>query len=438
VPAWEHEPGRAAETRMSDGTEMTLPAVDVAERSDPGRDPAKQVNEDACGHRETRFGILAVVCDGMGGHVGGLEASSAALAAIFDAFEKAAPGSVPRDVLRDAIRLANVRVRTVVVSNTGGLRPGSTVVAVLVHAGGTEVAHVGDSRVLLVQQGQVFQLTRDHSMVQEMVAAKILTPEQAAAHPDANKITRALGIDDDVEVEVRAQAIAHVAGDAFVLCSDGLSDLVDPSEILQIVSSDPPAQAVGKLVDLANARGGHDNITVVIVRPRVSAPAVLQGAIAPTQVSTTLTLRPPAAPPFSRVSPVVSPPVSPLVSPLPGAFIPPAPASVPPSARVQRSTPRPVASGRARPRLAALVSVGALCLVVVAVVLLRASGRNGKKGAPLGANPPEIQLGTAPSASVDLTPADLPEPSVIDASGVSPLEPVPSSSVRHFRGRHSK
>ena len=127
---------------------------------------------------------------------------------------------------------------------------------VLIHAGGTEVAHVGDSRVYLVQQGQVFQITRDHSMVQEMVDAKILSQSQAAAHPDANKITRALGIDDDVEVAVRPQPLAHVAGDAFVLCSDGLSDMLEPADILRIVSGDPPAQAAGKLVDLANARGG--------------------------------------------------------------------------------------------------------------------------------------------------------------------------------------
>ena len=400
---------------MSDGTEISLPAVDVAERSDPGRDPAKQVNEDACGHRETPFGILAVVCDGMGGHVGGREASSAALAAIFDAFAQAAPGLPPRDVLRDAIRLANVRVRTLAVPEGGGGRPGSTVVAVLVHAGGTEVAHVGDSRVFLVQQGQVFQVTRDHSMVQEMVAAKILTPDQAAAHPDANKITRALGIDDDVEVEVRAQAIAHVGGDAFVLCSDGLSDLVEASEILQVVSSDPPAQAVGKLVDLANARGGHDNITVVIVRPHVSAPPAVPGAIAPTRVSTTLTLRPPAAPPFAVV---------PAATPA---------AVLPSSTRPGRPAPRP-----GRLILAVALSVGALCVVLFEASLLRRLGRGGKKSVSFDASPSALELGAAPSASVDLTPADLPEPSVVDASGVAPLEPAPSTPVRHPGGRRSK
>ena len=97
-------------------------------------------------------------------------------------------------------------------------RPGSTVVAVLVNGGGTEIAHVGDSRVYLVHQGQIFQVTRDHSMVQEMVEAKILTRDQAAGHPDANKILRALGIAKDVDVELRPQTLAHVAaGDSFIL-----------------------------------------------------------------------------------------------------------------------------------------------------------------------------------------------------------------------------
>src|SRR5262249_48046218 len=144
-------------------------------------------------------------------------------------------------------------------------RPGSTVVAVLMHAHGTEVAHVGDSRVYLVHEGQIFRVTRDHSIVQEMVDRGLLTPQQAARHPDANRITRALGMAPEVEPEVRPQPLLHVTGDAFVLCSDGLSDMVEDAEILAAVDGVPSAQATGKLVDLANARGGHDNITVLVL-----------------------------------------------------------------------------------------------------------------------------------------------------------------------------
>src|SRR5690606_32756792 len=115
-----------------------------------------------------------------------------------------------------------------------GFRPGSTVVAVLVHEGGAEVAHVGDSRLYLVHAGAISQVTKDHSMVQQMVDHNLIRAEDAAKHPDANKILRALGIAKEVEVEVRPEPVAYAAGDVFVLCSDGLSDLVEPAEILQI------------------------------------------------------------------------------------------------------------------------------------------------------------------------------------------------------------
>jgi protein phosphatase len=250
-----------------------LPALELATRSDPGRDPEKQVNEDACGHRETPFGHLCVVCDGMGGHAGGREASNLALATIFDYVAAAPLDARPPDVLRDAVAAANLRVHALAPSTNDQGRPGSTVVAILVHSDGAEVAHVGDSRGYLVHGSQVFQITKDHSMVQELVDAGFLTPAQAAVHPNANQITRALGMKADVNVEVRPQPLRFVAGDAFVLCSDGLSDLVEPHEILQTVGAAPAAQAAGNLVDLANARGGYDNITVLIARPRENASA---------------------------------------------------------------------------------------------------------------------------------------------------------------------
>ncbi len=160
----------------------------------------------------------------MGGHAGGLEKPRARRwRTIFDAFEKADSSVAPHDVLRDAIRLANTRVRGLPIGEAGGGRPGSTVVAVLVHSGGTEVAHVGDSRVFLVQQGKIFQLTRDHSMVQEMVQAKILTPDQAAVHAAGRTRSPACasGSTIDVEVELRSPPVAHVGeGPRSSFCSD--------------------------------------------------------------------------------------------------------------------------------------------------------------------------------------------------------------------------
>ena len=290
-------------TPTSGAAPARLPAIEFAERTHPGRDPSKQINEDACGHRETALGHLAVVCDGMGGHEGGREASHLALKTIFEVFERfgggeaqeegtatligtGAPPSRPRDparVLRQAIEEANRKVHAL--SSNDAARPGATVVAVLHHHGGTEVAHAGDSRCYLIHGADIVQLTKDHSMVQQMVDAQLLTPEQAAVHPDANRISRALGMKPEVDVEIRPNPVPHVAGDVFILCSDGLSDLVEPADILRIAAG-PAAQAVGQLVDLANARGGHDNITVQLLRARESAlaqPPVLTPTIVDTK-----------------------------------------------------------------------------------------------------------------------------------------------------------
>jgi protein phosphatase len=248
-----------------------LPAMEYAQRSDPGLDPDKQVNEDACTRRETRLGHLCVVCDGMGGHASGREAAELAISTIVETFDRVAEGATPAETLRTAIGDANRAVHTMHSSEVAFGRPGCTVVAILMHPHGTEVAHVGDSRAYLVHDGQVTRVTRDHSIVQELVDRGLITAQQAARHPDANRITRALGMALAVEAELRPSPVAHLAGDSFVLCSDGLTDLVEDEEILAIVEGDSPTDAVGKLVDLANARGGHDNITVIVMRARESA-----------------------------------------------------------------------------------------------------------------------------------------------------------------------
>ncbi|MDB4946453.1 MAG: serine/threonine phosphatase PrpC [Labilithrix sp.] len=284
-----------------------VPPVEIAFRTDPGRDPEKQVNEDAAFHVETKHGLLAVVCDGMGGHAGGREASELATRTIQEIVSAAPDATAPRDALRVAIEEANRRVWGMP-TDEGGYRPGSTVVAVLAHPGGAEVAHVGDSRVYLLHSGAIAQITKDHSMVQEMVDRNIIKAEDAAKHPDANKIMRALGIAKDVEVDLRPEPVAYSAGDVFVLCSDGLSDLVGPAEILDVAGSRPAAQAAGQLVDLANARGGHDNITAMVVRMKGSALATDQATIVKT-VALTAVDRPAEA--LRGTGTVISAPASP-------------------------------------------------------------------------------------------------------------------------------
>jgi protein phosphatase len=243
------------------------PFLEVAQRTDPGCDPAKQINEDACGHLCTPLGHLLVVCDGMGGHTLGQRASQLAVHTILCALERA-PEAVPRGAaLKDAIARAGRAVHELGGNQPLANRPGATCVALLVHAGGTEVAHVGDSRAYLVRGAQIWQLTRDHSVVEQLIARGALAPEQARGHPEANVITRALGMRADVEVECKESPVAHESGDTFLLASDGLSDVTLPEELCAIVGSSPTLEvACDTLVELANARGGPDNVTVLLAR----------------------------------------------------------------------------------------------------------------------------------------------------------------------------
>lgn len=368
---------------MSDVANNTLPAVEIASRTDPGRDPDKQVNEDAATFVDTTHGVLVVVCDGMGGHAGGKEASDLAIKTIVEIVQ-AAPGATPPGVaLKRAIEEANARVWSMPTAEAG-YRPGSTVVAALIHDAGAEIAHVGDSRIYLVHAGAISQVTKDHSMVQEMVDRNLIRAEDAAKHPDANKILRALGIAKEVEVELRPEPLAFVQGDVMVLCSDGLSDLVEPAEILQIASL-PPAQAAGQLVDLANARGGHDNITATVVLMKSSAST----REAPTVMKTmplTAHMAPAdqgSGPTGTLLSAPLTPPgTSPAAAPLPAAGAPPtpgAPGALPATAPTSIGAPaippapppahaRDSAHPKSRP---AILAIG-IVLAVVAVGIVGA------------------------------------------------------------------
>jgi hypothetical protein len=249
---------------------------------------------------------------------------------------------------------------------------------------------VGDSRAFLVHEGQIYRLTRDHSIVQEMVNRGILTAEQAAHHPDANRITRALGVAAEVEAELRPQPVQHVTGDTFVLCSDGLSDMVDDQDILSIAGNEPPAQAVGRLVDLANARGGHDNVTVAILRAREAAmsstspmaPTVAQTGVSATQAPDTVPTLAVAL--ESHQGPRATMPAFPapqvaLVPPHPDAHI---------SRGVRRSR------GPGNPTVLVGLALAAVAMVLLAAAILaHLAERSGKSGTP-AAGP----LRTSPSS----------------------------------------
>lgn len=220
---------------------------------------------------------LFVVADGMGGHAAGEVASRITVESIQeylalrdDEGESTWPFgfnnrySMEGNLLSTAIKKANERVIRAVQNRPELKGMGTTVVAALFDAERATLVHVGDSRCYLYRRGELRRLTDDHSWVQEQVNAGILTPEEATSHPLKNVVTRALGGSPNVLPDLLE--VPFEAGDSFLLCSDGLTGMMADDEISSILASEGLAESrVRALVDLANDRGGVDNITVLLV-----------------------------------------------------------------------------------------------------------------------------------------------------------------------------
>jgi PPM family protein phosphatase len=202
---------------------------------------------------------LFAIADGMGGAQAGEVASRLAAAALKES--GAATGGEQR--IADLIQEANRRVydRSNTDPNTSGM--GTTITVALVEDGDVAFGHVGDSRAYLIRHGRMEQITEDHSLVNELMKSGKLSPEEAEAHPQRSVITRALGTDPDVDVDTFT--IAAQTGDVFLLCSDGLTDMLDEQAILDLVERNRKDidVALKALVRAANRSGGEDNITIV-------------------------------------------------------------------------------------------------------------------------------------------------------------------------------
>ena len=242
---------------------------DQAFRTDTGRQRSE--NEDSFYVRPPIF----VVADGMGGAQAGEVASKAAA----DAFDRELPDAPPERVLRETIEAANREIHDLARSDPSRAGMGTTITAAIVNAESEEVGigHVGDSRAYRLRGGRLEQLTRDHSLVEEMRRKGQITDAQAEDHPQRSIITRALGPEPEVEVDV--QTVPAAPGDVFLLCSDGLTTMIDEERIAAaLAKAGSMKEAVRALVDAANKAGGRDNITALAFR--------LEDAAAPRRAGT--------------------------------------------------------------------------------------------------------------------------------------------------------
>ena len=230
----------------------------------------REHNEDSIGW-DTEMGLV-LLADGMGGHNAGEVASELAVTTIRDALHDVlTPELVAADVVnfadavREAVVYANEEIHEQAHDRVEYAGMGTTLVLALFHNGKVTYANVGDSRIYRFRRNELAQITSDHSLVQEMVDSGYLSEEEALLSTNRNLITSALGISPIVEVDIHTEDVEY--DDVYLLCSDGLTDLVEDIDIVEILTQYQPnlglvAQA---LVDMANARGGNDNISVILV-----------------------------------------------------------------------------------------------------------------------------------------------------------------------------
>jgi serine/threonine protein phosphatase PrpC len=237
-----------------------LRAADSVWKTDTGRQ--RRDNEDSAYVRVP----LYVVADGMGGAQAGEVASALAV----EEFRRGLPDSDPshptaEQRLAARVRDANRRIYETAQIEREHSGMGTTLTAVYVDGAELAIAHVGDSRAYVMRGGELTRLTHDHSLVEELMRRGKLTPEQAAEHPQRSIITRALGIEPEVEVDTLTYP--GRAGDIVLLCSDGLTSMIDEAQIAGVLRSEPDLDRAGeRLIHDANEAGGRDNITVVLFR----------------------------------------------------------------------------------------------------------------------------------------------------------------------------
>ncbi len=211
--------------------------------------------------------VWAVVCDGMGGAAGGNIASALAVKVISDkinvSYREQMRDSSIKNMLDSALNAANVEVFDMAESKQELNGMGTTVVCAIVKDGQAYIAHAGDSRAYILKNGKISQITTDHSMVQDLLDKGKITSEQALNHPNKNIITRAVGVDENIEIDFNQIDLDDDT--TLLLCTDGLSNYVSNEEILELTGDGKHYAFADRLVNKANENGGGDNITAVVI-----------------------------------------------------------------------------------------------------------------------------------------------------------------------------
>ena len=279
----------------------------VTAHTDPGK--SGKINEDRYGvtafkldGRKSKSALLAVLSDGIGGHRAGEVAAEMAVNTISDRIG-ASSGKHPTQSLRQSIQEASDQILRAAHSNPDQYGMGATCACALLIEDQLFTASVGDSRIYLIRDQKIHQLTFDHTWIQEALEYGLITPDEVAGHPNAHVIRRYLGSPTPPEVDFRIrltgaesnqeaaanQGIKLLPQDYLLLCSDGLTDLVKDQEILQVFKQNPLEEVGEILINLANERGGHDNITLIAIEitkpkkpqavPTLKWPGVLLGGL---------------------------------------------------------------------------------------------------------------------------------------------------------------
>lgn len=215
-----------------------------------------------------RLSNLFVVADGMGGHKAGDRASCSAVSVFLSSVKKSKDRN-PVNIMRKALEKANAAVYKEANSSKELQGMGTTIVAATIDKDTLYVANIGDSRLYLIRGHEIRQITRDHSLVEEMIRIGGITREEGRFHPDKNVITRAIGVRESVEADFFDESVEE--NDILLLCSDGLSNMLEDQEMETIINSEPDLEtAANRLVERANEYGGRDNITVLLAKMQMN------------------------------------------------------------------------------------------------------------------------------------------------------------------------